>query len=99
MTRASHTPKVADSYELNRASKEAEARALCARLQPSEREVLRLIAYGMSLKEIGTELGVSRFTAKSHAMHISIKTGIHGRGGHVRLALRAGLASLWAERP
>ena len=63
---------------------------LC-RLTGREREVLQLVAEGMSTKEIGTSLGVSTRTADSHRARLMNKLGIHKVAPLVRLAIREGL--------
>lgn len=62
-------------------------------LTPREREVLVLIAEGMSSKEIAVELGVSPKTADSHRSRLMEKTGIHKVSRLVRFAIREGLVS------
>lgn len=48
-------------------------------LSPRELEVLRLIAVGLSNKQITTELTVSLNTVKKHTSHIYDKLGVNGR--------------------
>ena len=62
-----------------------------ARLSGREREVLHLIAEGMSSKEVATELGVSTRTAETHRFSLMNKLGIHKVAGLVRFAVREGL--------
>ena len=50
-------------------------------LTPREREVLRWIADGKSNSEIGTILGVSVSTAKTHVERILFKLGVENRTG------------------
>lgn len=59
-----------------------------AGLTAREIEVLRLLARGLSNKEIAKELGIARKTAGRHIEHIYEKTGATNRA----------LASLWAAR-
>ena len=58
-----------------------------------EREVLQLIAEGLSTKEIAARLGVSPKTAGSHRAGLMEKVGIHKSAGLVRLAIREGLVA------
>ena len=58
-----------------------------------ERQVLQLIAEGMSSKEIASELGVSPKTAESHRANLMEKVGVHKASSLVRLAIREGLVS------
>ena len=62
-----------------------------SKLTPREVEVLRLIAGGMSTKEIASYLNISFKTAVSHRSHILEKTNCHESASLVRLAMRAGL--------
>lgn len=58
-----------------------------------EREVLQLIAEGLSSKEVATELGVATRTVESHRASVMDKLGIHKVSGLVRFAIREGLLS------
>lgn len=60
-------------------------------LTPREREVLRLIAEGLSGKQIATTLGVSAKTIETHRSRIMEKLEIHKVSGLVRYAIREGL--------
>jgi DNA-binding NarL/FixJ family response regulator len=62
-----------------------------ATLTDREREVLQLIAEGLSSKEIATMLGVSLKTVDSHRSNLMEKLDIHKVSGLVRFAIRAGL--------
>jgi len=60
-------------------------------LTDREREVLQLIAEGLSSKEIAGMLGVSLKTIDSHRSNLMEKLDIHKVSGLVRFAIRAGL--------
>jgi len=62
-----------------------------AMLTDREREVLQLIAEGLSSKEIAAMLGVSLKTIDSHRSNLMEKLDIHKVSGLVRFAIRAGL--------
>ena len=62
-----------------------------AMLTDREREVLQLIAEGLSSKEIAGMLGVSLKTIDSHRSNLMHKLDIHKVSGLVRFAIRAGL--------
>lgn len=62
-------------------------------LSKREQEVLQLLAYGRSNKEIARELGIGAQTVKTHVSHIFTKLGAVDRTGAVALALRKGLVS------
>ncbi len=46
-------------------------------LSPREREVLRLLADGVTMREIGKRLGVSYSTVRTHVRSIGLKLGTH----------------------
>ena len=58
-----------------------------------QREVLQLIAEGLSTKEIAAELGISLKTAQTHRANLMFKVGVHKASGLVRYAIREGLVS------
>lgn len=60
-------------------------------LTSREREVLQLVAEGLSSKEIASCLGVSTRTVESHRAKVMDKLGIHKVSGLVRFAIREGL--------
>lgn len=60
-------------------------------LTPRQREVLQLIAEGLSNKEIATRLDLGVKTVESHRMELMERLGIHGVAGLVRYAIRVGL--------
>lgn len=68
----------------------APARPLSVR----EREVLQLIAEGMSTKEIASRLHLSVKTVETHRRQIMDKLGIFNIAGLIKYAVREGLASL-----
>ena len=63
------------------------------RLTPRQREVLRLIAEGLSTKEIAFKLGLSVKTVETHRTQIMNRLQIRDVAGLVRYAIRAGLVS------
>ncbi|HEX9506547.1 MAG TPA: HD domain-containing phosphohydrolase [Acidimicrobiia bacterium] len=64
-----------------------------AGLTTREVEVLRLLARGLSNKEIATELVISHKTASSHVEHIYTKIGVSNRARASVFALKHGLMS------
>jgi DNA-binding NarL/FixJ family response regulator len=64
-----------------------------AELTPREREVLALIAAGLSNLEIAAELQLSPLTAKTHVSRILTKLGARDRVQLVVMAHQTGLAS------
>lgn len=63
-----------DAFQKGRASALEEVR-----LTPREREVIDLIAEGMSNKEIATRLDIASHTVKSHVRNIMEKLALHTR--------------------
>jgi DNA-binding NarL/FixJ family response regulator len=61
-------------------------------LTPREREVLRLIAEGLSNKRIARELGVAEKTVKTHVGHVLAKLDLTDRTQAALYAVREGLA-------
>ena len=61
------------------------------RLTPRQREVLRLIAEGLSTKEIAFRLKLSIKTIETHRAQIMERLDIHDVAGLVRFAVRTGL--------
>lgn len=57
-------------------------------LSPRERDVVRAIASGVTLKTIGKRLGISSSTVANHAARIYAKLGIHSRDRLVEMLKR-----------
>jgi HD-GYP domain-containing protein (c-di-GMP phosphodiesterase class II) len=66
-------------------------------LTAREIDVLRLVARGMSSKEIATKLVISHKTARNHIEHIYAKVGVSNRAGASLFAIQQGL--LGASEP
>jgi NarL family two-component system response regulator LiaR len=63
-------------------------------LSEREMEVLKLLAEGLSNKEIGRSLWIGETTVKTHVSHILRKLGVVDRTQAVLVAVRAGLVPL-----
>ena len=57
------------------------------RLSPREREVLRLVAEGLSLKKIAIRLNLSIKTVGTHKYNLMTKLDIHNAAGLIRYAI------------
>jgi DNA-binding CsgD family transcriptional regulator len=64
---------------------------LPALLTPREREVLRLLADGMTTAEIAARLSISRVTARNHVTHVMDKLDVKSRLRAVVVATQKGL--------
>ncbi len=61
------------------------------RLTARETEVLRLVAKGLTARQVGTRLTVSTRTVQNHLQNAMGKLQVHNRAGLVRYAIEAGL--------
>jgi DNA-binding CsgD family transcriptional regulator len=68
-------------------------------LTPRETEVLKLIASGLSTKQIALTLGITFKTASCHRFRLMEKLGIHDVASLTRYAVRYGYVRLWDEEP
>jgi HD-GYP domain-containing protein (c-di-GMP phosphodiesterase class II) len=62
-----------------------------AGLSDREAEVLRLVAQGLSNREIAEQLYISRRTAEHHVQHIYAKIGVSSRASAALFAMEQGL--------
>jgi DNA-binding NarL/FixJ family response regulator len=58
---------------------------------PRQREILRLVAEGLTTKGIARRLGISDKTVESHRAQMMDRLGIHDLAGLIRYAIRTGL--------
>jgi DNA-binding NarL/FixJ family response regulator len=73
---------------------EVEARASIEQITPREKEVLQMLAEGLSNKEIAAKLHMSVDTERTHMMNILNKMGVHSRLQALVLAARYGLVEI-----
>lgn len=68
-------------------------RAPLRRLSRRQRQVLQLLAAGMSTREIAVHLNVSIKTVETHRSQLMLRLGIHDVAGLVRYAVQVGIVS------
>ena len=72
-------------------ARDGQDRRLWNGLSDREREVLTLIAQGMTTPEIAGALHLSPHTVQSHRDHIMTKLGLHSKAALIRYAITRGL--------
>lgn len=85
---------VVDSLRLREALEggpAGKAKQKLACLSPRERQVLDLVAAGLSTREIAVRLGLGARTVETHRVHVLRKLGLKGAVDVVRFAARCGL--------
>ena len=87
------TRSVIEEFARQRPATPAEPPAAVAALTPREREVLDLLARGLSNPEICERLVITEATAKTHVAHILQKLAIRDRVQAVIYAYETGLVS------
>ncbi len=85
----SATKKLVADY-VRRASS-GEERQVWDGLSDREREILMLIAQGMTTPDIAAALYISPHTVQSHRDHIMTKLGLHSKAALIRYAISRGL--------
>jgi DNA-binding NarL/FixJ family response regulator len=63
-------------------------------LTPRQRDVLRLIAEGFTMKEAASELGISTRTAESHKYEMMEALGVETTADLIKYAIKLGLISI-----
>jgi DNA-binding NarL/FixJ family response regulator len=82
-------PRIAGAMLRRRSGRSQEISELSSR----EYEIVRLIAEGLSNREIGQRLTLSEKTVKNHVSHILAKLKVNARSGVAVYAVRNGLVS------
>lgn len=63
-------------------------------LTPRQRDVLRLIAQGLTMREVASELGISTRTAESHKYEMMEGLGVETSADLIKYAIKLGLISI-----
>jgi len=87
------SPAIADALEQS-ASGDAEATGSLAALSARQREILKLLAEGMSTRDIASMLAISVKTVETHRSQLMQKLEIYDVPGLVRYAIRHGLVGM-----
>jgi two-component system NarL family response regulator len=80
--------------EFNNLAKQAQQKVLVPRLTDRELQVLKLVAQGMSNREVAEELFISENTVKNHVRNILEKLHLHSRMEAVVYAVREKLLDI-----
>lgn len=72
---------------------------LLDRLTPRQRQILTLIAEGLTTKQIARTLNISVKTVESHRAQVTERLNIHDVAGLVRYAIRTGLVDVGLAVP
>jgi DNA-binding NarL/FixJ family response regulator len=80
--------------EFNNLAKQAQQRVLVPKLTDRELQVLKLVAQGMSNREVAEELFISENTVKNHVRNILEKLHLHSRMEAVVYAVREKLLDI-----
>jgi DNA-binding NarL/FixJ family response regulator len=68
---------------------------MTAGLSAREREILELVAKGLTNKEVATTLQISQFTVRNHLNHITEKLEVSDRTEAIFVAMRTGIITLF----
>lgn len=91
------SPTIADILVRNYVHKSpVSSEAAPSELTPREKELLQLLAEGMTAKQIATALGISIKTVETHRRNISQKLGTSSVADLIKYAIREGLTSIGA---
>jgi DNA-binding NarL/FixJ family response regulator len=88
---AAATRKLVSAFVRRPAGRSPEAARALGRLTEREREVVRLVAHGLTNDEIGARLGISAATARTHVSRAIVKVAARDRVQLVVFAYQWGL--------
>lgn len=81
--------------EVGRVARQArEGARLAGEVTPREREILALLADGLTMRQVGRRLGISSRTVESHVLSLYRKLGVHSRVQAVAKGAALGLIDL-----
>lgn len=83
--------RVLECFHVQTAPSGPDAAVAPSRLSERETQILRLVAKGLSFKEVGSALGISAHTVITHVKRIYAKLEVHSRGEAVYEANQLGL--------
>jgi len=63
-------------------------------LSPRQTQILKLIAEGMTTKQVAMELAISIKTVETHRSALMTRIGVHDVAGLVRYAVKVGIVDL-----
>jgi len=77
-----------------RIAERLESNRMSVGLSDREREVLELVARGLTNKEVASALGLSQFTVRNHLNHVAEKLDVSDRTEAIVVAMQAGIITL-----
>lgn len=77
-----------------RISERLSNRGMTAGLSERETEILKLVAKGLTNKEVATILQISQFTVRNHLNHIAEKLDVSDRTEAIFIAIQTGIITL-----
>jgi len=91
------SPGIAHHVVENFVARAAQQEQAAAELTPRELEVLKLLAGGLSTKEIAARCGISSKTVEAHRQHLMEKLAMRNIADLTKYAIRQGITSLGPE--
>ena len=88
------SPAISGRVEIDRDQAMPKNRVLNAELTPRQHGVLRMIAEGLSTKQMAEVLGISAKTVETHRALLMDRLNIHDVAGLVRYAIKIGLVEV-----